>query len=163
MINICENINDCLATLAWDPYVAVAVSRKQVLNCLAISNEEIYCFEKIQNIRSIAISMVARHRYALLTKMNRLIQNAIESGLFLKWERDSILSNQKDESDNIRYNRVIWGHFGGTMIIITAGLTISAMVFAFELFVKRMRRVHRRSKFWKVAERLIDGHRYELL
>lgn len=162
-INLCENINDCLATLAWNRYAAVAVSRKYASSSPAISNDQIYCFDRRQNIRSISISMVTRHDLDYLTKINRLLQYSVESGLFLKWERDSRSQIDKDDSSTIVYHRITWEHLAGGMIVITIGLAVSSCVFVLELFVKRMRRIHRRSKYWKVTERLIDGHRYELL
>lgn len=149
--------------LSWNRYAAVAVSRKHAFNSPAISNEEIYCFQESQNIRSIAISMWTRHHFHLLTEINQFIQYTNEDGLVLKWERDSSSPGPDDNSGVITYNGITWRHFGGGMIAVTLGLFISAIVFAFELFVKHMTRKHRRSTFWKVIERLIDGHRYELL
>lgn len=162
-VHICENINDCLATLAWNRYVAVAVSRKHAENSPVISNKDIHCFDTTQNIRSIAISMLTRPRLGILDKLNQLLRYSMETGLFVKWERDSSSPVNKDDLITTEFKSLTWRHFGGDMIILSVGLFICGMVLGFELFVKRMRRAHRRSKFWKVTERLIDGHRYELL
>lgn len=107
--------------------------------------------------------MLTRPSLDILDKLNQLLQQSVETGLFMKWEQDSSSPLNKHDSDAIKFKSITWGHFGGDLIILSAGLFISGVVFGFELLVKRMRRTNRRSKFWKVTERLIDGHRYELL
>lgn len=152
-----------MATLAWNRCSAVAVARRRAFNCPTVAKEAIYCFDKSQNIRNIGISLVTRPRFELLSEVNRLLRYLVESGLFAKWERDSSSTVYKDSSDAFEYNRITWKHFGGGMIYLCLGLFSGTMLFGMEIVIHRCARSHRRSKFWKVTDRLIDGRRYELL
>lgn len=156
-------MNDCLATLTSNRFTAIAVSRKHVSNSVSISKDKIFCFERSQNIRSIDISLLVRHDFNILAELDRLIRYSVEAGLFLKWERDSNSPDSNGKSDSIRYNQITWEHFVGGVLMLCIGYMFGMIAFFLELFVKHMRRAHRRNKFWIVVERLIDGHRYELL
>lgn len=107
--------------------------------------------------------MVAKHSFELLPEMNRLLRYSVEAGLFAKWERDSSDAGYGDDANAFKYKRVTWKHFGGAMIHLCIGLLGALIVFCLEIVISRFARVRHRSKFWKVTERLIDGHRYEFL
>lgn len=150
-------------TLAWDRHSAVAVARKRAFNYRTNAKEQFFCFDKSQNIRSIGISMVTKHRFDLLPEINRLLRYSLEAGLFVKWERDSSEAVYSDDANAFKYKRIMWKHFCGALIHLCIGLLGALIVFGLEIVINRRARARRRSKLWKVTERLIDGHRYEFL
>lgn len=152
-----------MATLAWNRYAAVAVMRKHAMNCPTVAKEDIFCFDRSQNIQDIGISMMVRPQFELLPKMNRMLRYSMESGLFAKWERESGGAIYGTGSNVFEYNRITWKHFVGALIHLCAGLMAGLIVFCLEKIIYRFARVFHHSKFWRVTERLIDGHRYELL
>lgn len=155
---ICDNIDECLRELELNPYLAVAVSRKHAINCPTIAREKIFCFKKTENVHSIAISMLTRRGYYLLPKMNTLLRQLIENGLFTKWERDTTFIVQ--ETDTWIKTNLNLEHFVGCFVFSFIGIATSIGTFVVEIFIHRLLKNRRNNRFLQLAEELIDGKRH---
>lgn len=85
---MCYNIEECLHRAAVDPKLAVAVSRQHSFYNPRIPRDNLYCFDRNENIYVYLVTMLLPKKFHLLHKINPVIQHIIESGHLHKWARD---------------------------------------------------------------------------
>lgn len=71
--------------------IAVGGSRQNILNSPLYSQSKIYCFNGLENIATYPIALYMRKSFHLKDKVNDIIQEVSEAGLFEKWKEDSRL------------------------------------------------------------------------
>ncbi|XP_005180602.1 uncharacterized protein LOC101891574 [Musca domestica] len=86
--HMCYNIEECLHRAAVDPKLAVAVSRQHSFYNPRIPRDNLYCFDRNENIYVYLVTMLLPKKFHLLHKINPVIQHIIESGHLHKWARD---------------------------------------------------------------------------
>ncbi|XP_013102484.2 uncharacterized protein LOC106083778 [Stomoxys calcitrans] len=86
--HMCYNIEECLHRAAMDPNLAVAVSRQHSFYNPRIPRDNLYCFDRNENIYIYLVTMLLPKKFHLLHKINPVIQHIIESGHMHKWARD---------------------------------------------------------------------------
>lgn len=75
----------------------MAVSRKWVERSELFASNQIYCFNRAENIHNYSISLNMRKDFPYTGEVNEIIRNALEAGLILKWEHDGQLPKSHDE------------------------------------------------------------------
>ena len=106
---------------------AVAVSRKWVQRSELFASNEIYCFNRAENIQNYSISLNIRKGFPYIGEVNEIIRNALEAGLILKWEHDGHLPKSHDDfisNPNFQLNDII---------LLAVGLFVVAFVIVAEI------------------------------
>ncbi|XP_011200648.2 uncharacterized protein LOC105224298 [Bactrocera dorsalis] len=85
---MCYNIEECLNRAATDESFAVAVSRQHSFYNPHIKRDQLYCFDRNENIYVYLVTMLLPKKFHLLPKINPVIQHIIESGHMQKWARE---------------------------------------------------------------------------
>lgn len=165
-ISICENIDECFNELLHEDKIAVAVSRKHATNSYVVPKDQIYCFDRRDNINTNSIVLLMRRRFEYMDDVNRMLFAFIEFGLLNKWQRDSQL-HAKRFASNFDYSKMTIKHFVGAIVVLGICLAFTLIAFSLELFVHFLLRrfeSHRRCRhICVVIGRLIDGKRYCLI
>ncbi|XP_017476982.1 PREDICTED: uncharacterized protein LOC108366982 [Rhagoletis zephyria] len=85
---MCYSIEECLNRAAADEHVAVAVSRQHSFYNPRILRDQLYCFDRNENLYVYLVTLLLPKKYHLLHKINPIIQHVIESGHMQKWARE---------------------------------------------------------------------------
>lgn len=118
--------------------LAIGISREQIRNLLLpLSDQDIYCFEKSENIFSYSVVMILQKDYHLVSHINELIREVAASGLIFKWAEDSgrvikndnILSDAEAMSINIILKLE---HVQGAFLLTIIGYVLSLIAFISE-------------------------------
>lgn len=138
--------------------LAVGGSRQHILNSLSYSPSKLYCFSLNEHIVSYQPALLMRTDFILRTRIDRMIQNAFECGLFLKWDRDSQRKKERIIPFEPSYIATLQQYSFALILILGSGLTISSLIFFTELFIQRQVERNPHSA-WSCSRRVIDGHR----
>lgn len=117
-----------------DQRAAVAVSRAHAKNTpLPISDDDMFCFSKSDNIYTYSVVMLMRKNYHLMFKIDDLIRRITESGLLTKWQKESekirrLTHNDKGDSSIILKIE----HVEGAFLLTLIGLACAAIAFLLE-------------------------------
>jgi hypothetical protein len=109
----CYEMDHCLLELKTDRKLAFAISRQHSMNAkVQISEEDIFCFAKADNIFSFSVVMLFKKDHHLLPLVNTMIRRITESGFILKWRMDCELKKfkenlQRHRNDQESVNRAI--------------------------------------------------------
>lgn len=165
--NICENIDDCLARLVDDDHLAVIASKRHAMANHRIPNWLIYCFDNQDRILGYPVSMfMPNDDYQLHESVNKFVQFAVETGLFVKWTKDSQSpfkqSKQPANTKFLTHQLTIEQFFTG-LAFYAVFTTFSIGAFVAEQIVKRFVRQPNAGRFWRIAEMLIDGDRHFMI
>lgn len=160
---MCDDIDYCLKQLTSDGNddLAFGVSRIRAISTASYVNDEIFCFDRTQNIANYTISLAFRSDYKFTSEINRVILSVLEGGLNVKWQRDNRITPSDNSGQNINlgleYLQIIF------YFVYFPGLFVAISTFFLELFVtKKIREAQtvRERKFWIRIEYLLDGRRH---
>lgn len=160
--SICKSIDKCLELIRYEKkyYLAVGGSRQRILNSRSYSPSKIFCFGRNENIASYYSALLIRNEFRLLKRINDIIRNAFESGLFVKWDLD----NQRKKERMIPFeipDQLTIEHYSGTFIfLITGGTVLATMTLLAERVTYRKMQNPNRSRFWMYLECILDGERH---
>lgn len=137
----CMNMDQCLLEIKMDEKLAVAMSRQHAMNAkIPLNNDEMFCFDKADNIFSFSVVMLFKKDHHLLPSMNLYIRRITESGFILKWKLDSeylkfkeVIKKQFDGDD--REKPLTLNHLLGMYLMMCVGISLSIFAFAFEWLV----------------------------
>lgn len=138
--------------------MAVGGSRQHIFNSRSFSPSKIFCFNENEHIAGYQPVLWMRKHFPLKKNIDKYIRNAFESGLFVKWDRDSqrkkerIVPFQMDDPITMTLFRKHIFTFG-------PGWTLAVMALIGELFVEHMKRITGQHKIWTFFERALDGRR----
>lgn len=153
-------MDDCLERLKNDDRLAVAGSRQHISNSASYSEDEIYCFERRENILSYQHSLIMRKGFELTSRFNELIRNAFEGGLFVQWER----VNQRKRKLIIEPEPSLpltLEHLGVPFaFILFVGMSLGTFAFIAELMIFRKMEKPDRHWIWPYLEQFFDGERH---
>lgn len=163
---VCKSIDGCLKQLRHENNhdLSVGGSSERILNSRFYSASEIFCFDSDQYIAGYQprLWMWMQKDFTLESRINRIIQQAFEGGLFVKWHRD----NQRKPKRMTRDNQ--WKPFNlkqfslPFVTIYGLGIIVSILSFFSEIFIQRKMMQKQRSKVWIYLERFFDGKRHYL-
>lgn len=94
---MCYNIEECLNRAAADESLVVAVSRLHSFYDPHIKRDQLYCFDRNDNLYVYLVTMLLPKKFHLLPKINPVIQHIIESGHMQKWARELDLKRRLRE------------------------------------------------------------------
>lgn len=152
----------CLLNIKNDEKLAVAISRQHSMNAkVAITEEDMFCFAKTDNIFSFSVVMLFKRDHHLLPSVNTLIRRITEYGFILKWRRDA--ENEKlkevikrhrekamDRNQALKVNQLV-----GLFALGGAGFVIAVLVFAVEWIVYYFAQIRRIRFVRKYIETLL--------
>lgn len=163
--HVCKDLDACLALIRKNGKVAVAVSRHHADNSPTISEKEMYCFKREENIYTYSVSMLAKKQYHLLEKINYLLRTISESGLLLRWAQQSE-NRQAVSTDDAPTSG---GHGGGPVVKLKIqhvkggfllhflGLVLAFIAFIGEhVFYQLSKRCSLKSKWQRIFTRIDD-------
>ena len=92
-------MNACLLDIKNDKKLAVAISRQHAQNArIELTENEMFCFDKANNIFSYSVVMLFKKDHHLLPLVNTLIRRMTEAGFILKWKADYEYTKFKEGS-----------------------------------------------------------------
>lgn len=140
--------------------LAVGGSRQRILNSNSYTPAKIFCFSRDESIVGYQPAIFIRKNLGLMEKINEIIQNAFENGLFVKWDR---LSQKKKELILPFEPKLALGlrETAPTFLLAMFGGTIlSILGLCGEIFVHRKMNQNQRASIWKYFEQFFDGKRH---
>lgn len=146
--------------LYWDDNLAVAVSLERVKNEELISKLGIYCFKSPNQIHEYPLKILAVKDFPFLNELNKLIKQASESGLIVKWLKGCRFGPTSDKEPLFQYMEVNLELFIAIIII-----NIIAQLFIYSILTlekKAYNKIHQQNvhSFWKWTELMINPDRY---
>lgn len=153
--HICEDIGQCLLDLEINNRLAIATSRQHALNHRI---SKIYCFDESQNIYKHLISMYVRKDHHAFDNIMIFTIRAFESGLFVKWERDSKIAHQAKPKVSTIFSLKL-SHIYGSIFIYLLFAFLGMIFFLAEMYTFRKARVENSRRFWVICDLLIEGQR----
>lgn len=142
--------------------MAFGGSRQRILNSRSHSSSKIFCFNQDENIASYQSTLIMRKDFALRQRIDDIIRNAFESGLFVKWGRDSQRKKQRIDSFEPEYALTLEQYAVFLVVIYSIGCILAILSFMSEITIQRKLKKHYRSQIWMYFERFFDGNRYYL-
>lgn len=138
--------------------LAVGGSRQHILNSRSFSPSKIFCFDENERIAGYQPMLLMRMHLPLKSNIDKIIRNAFESGLFVKWDRDS----QRKKERIIPFQMedpITMSLFQKHIFTFVPGLAYAILVLIVELFIEHMKRINPQQKVWTIIERAMDGKR----
>lgn len=156
----CFDMDKCLLDIKNNEKVAVAISRQHAMNAkVPITDEDMYCFEKADNIFTFSVVMLFKRDHHLLPSVNTLIRYISEFGFILKWKRDAeyeklkeIVMRHREKAAN-RNQAINITQLFGLFALGGAGLFIATLVFILEWIVYYFARKKKKFLVFKYIER----------
>lgn len=118
--------------------LAVAVSREQMNNIiLPLTDTDVFCFPKSQNVFSYSVVMLMRHHHHLTSYFDKIIADILAAGLTFKWAKDSgrIIKNDNMLTDVEQVSvhvKLSLEHVQGTFLVIAIGYLLALIIFILE-------------------------------
>lgn len=158
---ICLSIDHCLNHLAYDENADLAVggSRQHILNTRQYSMSNLFCFSRDENIASYPSVLLMRKDFAFRSRIDYMIQNAFEGGLFVKWNRDSQRKMKRKFYLDTKPELTL-KEYGILFSIFALGWSLSILVFICEYFIQNKLKETNTSEIWRFLDRFIDAKRY---
>lgn len=147
---MCYNIEECLQLAAKDPKLAVVVSRQHFLYNPRIPRNNLYCFDRNENIYVYLVTMLVPKKFHLLHKINPVIQHIIESGHMQKWAREldrrRKINEERQHARESQFKILTLTQIAGSFVVNAVLLAFVLWMFVLEcviywLVVKRRTRL----------------------
>lgn len=159
-----QNIDNCLERLRFRSDLAVAVSRQYALNQRIISQSKLFCFDETQNVENYLVSMYIRQGRLDNIELSTYLRRVLESGLIVKWHRDSRIAYQYDYEDFTKMvNQLTMSHLYGGLFMYGLCLSIAFGAFVIERIAFRRSRQTNSHWLWKWVAMFIDTDRHLLV
>lgn len=138
--------------------MAISISREHILNKLNNSVDELFCFDRINHIESIQISLLVRRDYDLLMQVNRDIQHFSQSGLITNWMRNSRMIRKQSffYQEFIKFDIFIVAIY----LLIVPGAFLGLLTISIEYLISNKKWIFKYGKLQKLAEIFYDGKSY---
>lgn len=133
--------------------LAVAISRQHAINArIPLSDEDMFCFDKSNNLFSFSVVMLFKNDHHLLPVVNQLIRRITESGFILRWKTEVEYLKFKEDikrgDPHENAEPINLGHLLGSFALLGVGLSLAILGFLFEYFVYYMAK-KRKIKFFQ--------------
>lgn len=162
---LCSSVDECLRDLIHDDRLAVAVSLKHAMHSAYIPQSMIYCFTDNEVLYNYPIAMYLMPNHVLRPQINQIIKWSLESGLFVKWNRDNehtIVGHNQRRPRTETGLRLTFEHIFAGLALYTVGMGLAIFAFFFEHVVHPKARQKKPSRLWKWLDMIIDGRRHFL-
>lgn len=157
---VCSSIDNCLEHLTHDDSsdLAVGGSRKYILNSPSYSPQKIFCFDSDESIASYLMVLSMRKDFALKSKVDEIIRNAFEGGLFVKWDRETRRKTEPIRPYEPKLELTL-KECAFVCFICLFGYILSNLTFICEIIIYRKIKKNGQSPVWKYLEQFFDGNR----
>lgn len=125
-----------------------------------ISSQEMFCFEKSNNIRNSSMTLLLRESRLKMDEWNTLILRTIEAGLMGKWSSDCDRRSEIDQQ--VARTPMSLKHFYGAATMSSLFLSLAIIAFILEHVVHRKLQDENCHRFWRTIDWIIDGKRHML-
>lgn len=161
---ICNNIDTCLQHLKRPENYRMAVgdSRLHLLSSPSYSPSELYCFDESESIFTYQVSLLLKNGSELEAKINRIIRNLFESGIFIKWSKEYQRNQQIDESDDTPRILTITHLLMPLIFVMGTLIPLSLIVFSLELVTFGKMSRGEKSRIWFYLEQMCNPDRHYL-
>lgn len=141
--------------------MAIGGSRQNILSIETHLTNQIYCFDRQENIASYPVSLIIKKSSPIKSKIEAVSRQLIESGLFVKWARDS------RKRDTLRVPKEFEGislkHFDFPLLLICGiGLFVAFSSFIWEQITFHMMMKSTKTRFWSRLNTFFDSRRHFL-
>lgn len=165
---LCPDADTCLAQIKSNDYMAVAVAKAYVMNNPRWPNGDFFCFPDADRIQGYPISFfVSAHTHAthhsVLSRMNGVIQMAVEGGLLAKWSSDTEQTLMDDQPYTFGPQQLSFNRLFMPLCFYVSLTFIATIIFIVELIVHSKITRPNASRFWVIVNMAIDGKRHFLL
>lgn len=146
--------------LKTDDRLAVATSRLH-MKTLPIE-EDIYCFDRIENIYDYSSAFMIRRNFSRKSKFNRVFDHILASGLIPKWDKD--LQRRPNATMVVPVERVYsLDDFGPVVMYLLLIVLAGIAAFCAETIIYYRSHSVNTNRFWNLMEKWICGKRYYFL
>lgn len=161
---MCPNVDGCLENLKRDDNDCLAVggSRQRILNSRSYSPSKMFCFDQDKSIASYQSALIIRTDFALRQKIDDIIRNAFEGGLFVKWNRDSQRKKKRIDPFEPEYALTLEQYAVFLVVIYSIGCILAIFSFLFEVIIQQKMKQSNRTHIWIYFEQFFDGNRHYL-
>lgn len=151
-------MSEHLHQLEWNNKIAVAVSLAEVQNDRRLSNL-VYCFN--DPIYEYSLKMFMRNDFPYINELNQFIQQAMDSGLILKWLKGYQFGSSIKRSEKTLYE-YMHNHEALMLLIVFCCLLLSLAFFMWiiEKIVHKKVCTQNSALIWKYIEMMIDPYRH---
>lgn len=138
--------------------VAVGDSRLHILASPQFSPLEIYCFDERESLITYQVSLLLKKNSVHESNINRIIRNSIESGLFIKWNKDTLQINP-GIVDTPPLQMTLENMLTPIIFILGIGIPVSMTVFFLEHLVFRKMKQKSKSRIWILLHQMCNPDR----
>lgn len=142
--------------------LAIGNSRQRILNSPIYSQSKIFCFNRSENIASYQPALFMQKTFQMNRRFDKIIRNAFESGLIVKWSRDSQRKKEREIQPEIIESILLKEMAFLYILLLFPGSFISILSFLCELIIHWKMRQSDSSRTWKYFEQFFDGKRHYL-
>lgn len=134
-------------------------SRQHILNSPSYSPSKVFCFDRDEGIAGYQPVLLMRKDFPLRKRIDEIIRNAFESGLFEKWDQDSSIKARQDPFE--AGTALTLEQYAVFLVIVyIIGCILSTLSLIAEFIVERNVGQDRRFRIWIYLQYLFDGKRH---
>lgn len=158
---ICDAIEDCIMDITEKSRLVLPISRQRALNSPTLNPFKVHCFDKSQDINGYFISMFIREVHPLRQQISAITERAFESGLFVKWTRDTTSElRSKSVPDHRTATALQMKHIIFGLLIHIMSMLFATIFFILECTAFQKLQNNHRDRFWRAVEVFVDGERH---
>lgn len=140
--------------------IAFGESRQHILSSSAYNPNEVFCFDRHQNIADYRISMIIDAQVNHRHNINQHIRRILESGFITKWHSDH-RRNHVDRTIDFGSSSIHIEQLHAPIVfILFCGWILSILTFISEIITERKLRDGNSSRIWIYFEQFFDGKRH---
>lgn len=159
---VCTEIDKCLHRLEFSDNnnLAVGISR---LHIQAMSlHQNIFCFDRTQNIYSYLNTFMIRSDFPQRNAFNNVLKGIASSGLTSKWQKDIRIYRQLSKHHSeVHSINIMDFYFAFLFASVFLNLSITAIILEFIVYYKF--NSPNSKHYWTFWDKLISGIRYFVL
>lgn len=159
-LNSCENMDSCLNRLQYNENMAVVVSR---IFFDTSNHSNVYCFDRSQVLLSHSIVFMIQQENAMCNEFIEVFNRLIRSGLIAKWIKDRHIHNFLPTDENPPYESIKLYQALGPFAVCSPILLLAFLAAIAEQIISWQLLKNRKSRFWRLADRFVDGQRHYVL
>lgn len=146
-------MDGCFKAMITNHSKALAISRSHALNnpFRFNENEDFFCFPVSDDVVILQIVMLFRKFHHLLPTINEKIRSIAESGLLMKWQKESLRVGLSESSDGALMTLQL-EHVEGAFLVVLIGLIVAFVVFLLELLTHWLIRKKESMRILKTIE-----------
>lgn len=155
-VETCKDITRCLDRVQQDTRIAVMISR---LFMESSNYSDIYCFDRTQTLHTHSNVFMIRSDLMIFNEFVDILERIITSGLIPKWMKDRRITGPRMD-DNAPSEPFLLRNALGSFFICSGFFVCALLAAIAEQIIFRQYSRNPSSRFWQIADKLIDGKRH---